>query len=154
MIVLETPKGWTGPKVVDGLQIEGTFRAHQVPVTDLRTNPEHLKILEDWMKSYRSEELFDDTGTPIPELRELAPKGQRRMGANPNANGGLLLKDLHLPDFRSYAVDVPKPGVVVSEATRVLGKLLRDVLKLNRDSHNFRIFGPDETSFQSPGGSV
>ena len=146
MIVMETPKGWTGPKVVDGLQIEGTFRAHQVPVTDVRTNPEHLKILEDWMKSYRPEELFDDNGTLIRELRELAPKGERRMGANPNANGGLLLKDLHLPDFRSYAVEVPKPGVVIAEATRVLGKMLRDVLKLNKDGRNFRIVGPDETS--------
>jgi xylulose-5-phosphate/fructose-6-phosphate phosphoketolase len=146
MIVLESPKGWTGPKVVDGVQIEGTFRAHQVPVTDMRTKPEHVKILEDWMKSYHPEELFDENGVLIPELRELAPKGTQRMGANPNANGGLLLKDLRLPDFRSYAVDVPKPGVVISEATRVLGNMLRDVMKLNRDSHNFRVFGPDETA--------
>jgi xylulose-5-phosphate/fructose-6-phosphate phosphoketolase len=146
MIVLDTPKGWTGPKVVDGVQIEGTFRAHQVPVTGLKTNPEHLKILEDWMKSYRPEELFDEKGAPVAELRELAPKGIRRMGANPVANGGLLLKDLRLPDFRDYAVDVPKPGVIVSEATRVLGNMLRDVLKLNATPNNFRIFGPDETS--------
>jgi xylulose-5-phosphate/fructose-6-phosphate phosphoketolase len=146
MIVMETPKGWTGPKVVDGVQIEGTFRAHQVPVTGMKTNPEHLKILEDWMKSYNPEQLFDEHGAPIPELRELAPKGERRMGANPVANGGLLLKELRLPDFRDYAVDVPKPGAIVSEATRVLGCVLRDVLKLNAGSSNFRIVGPDETS--------
>ena len=145
MIVLKTLKGWTGPKVVDGLQIEGTFRAHQVPVTDL-ANPEHLKILENWMKSYRSEELFDERGSFIAELGDLAPEGQRRMGANPNANGGLLLKDLRLPDFRKYAVDVPKPGTIIAEAARVLGELLRDVLTLNADAHNFRVFGPDETA--------
>ncbi|HMD49916.1 MAG TPA: phosphoketolase family protein [Bryobacteraceae bacterium] len=146
MIVMETPKGWTGPKVVDGVQIEGTFRAHQVPVTGMKTNPEHLKILEDWMKSYGPDQLFDEKGAPIRELRELAPNGTRRMGANPVANGGLLLKDLRLPDFRDYAVDVPKPGVIVSEATRVLGNMLRDILKLNAASNNFRIVGPDETS--------
>ncbi len=146
VIVLETPKGWTGPKVVDGLAIEGTFRAHQVPVADVRSKPEHLRILESWMKSYHPEELFDENGALIPELRELAPKGAHRMGANPNANGGLLLKDLHLPDFRDYAVDVPKPGAVIAEATRVLGKFLRDVMKLNQESRNFRVFGPDETS--------
>jgi len=145
MIVLESPKGWTGPKVVDGLQIEGTFRAHQVPVTDL-SNPEHLKILEAWMKSYRPDELFDDRGRLIPELANLAPKGERRMGANPHANGGLLLKDLRLPDFRKYAVNVPKPGVVIAETTKVTGEMLRDVLTLNESSRNFRIFGPDETS--------
>jgi len=146
MIVMDTPKGWTGPKVVDGVQIEGTFRAHQVPVTGMKTNPEHLKILEDWMKSYGPDQLFDEKGGPVPELHDLAPKGTRRMGANPVANGGLLLKDLHLPDFRDYAVDVPKPGVIISEATRVLGNMLRDILKLNADSKNFRIVGPDETS--------
>src|SRR6202049_3426997 len=144
MIVLESPKGWTGPKVVDGVQIEGTFRAHQVPITDL-SKPEHLKILEDWMKSYRPEELFDECGWLIPELAELAPKGQRRMGANPHANGGVLLKDLRLPDFRKYAVEVSRPGTVIAEATRVLGEMLRDVLTLNTEARNFRIFGPDET---------
>jgi xylulose-5-phosphate/fructose-6-phosphate phosphoketolase len=146
MIVMVTPKGWTGPKVVDGVQIEGTFRAHQVPLTDLATKPDHIRILEEWMKSYRPEELFDDDGRPVRELTELAPKGQRRMSANPNANGGLLLQDLKMPDFRTYAVAVPQPGTVTSEATRALGDMLRDVLSLNRDAHNFRIFGPDETS--------
>ena len=146
MIVLQTPKGWTGPKVVDGVEIEGTFRAHQVPLSELATKPEHLKMLEDWMKSYRPEELFDDRGAFIPELQELAPKGPRRMGANPNANGGLLFKDLRLPDFQAYAVAVPKAGNVTAEATRVLGYMLRDVMKLNAASHNFRVFGPDETA--------
>jgi xylulose-5-phosphate/fructose-6-phosphate phosphoketolase len=146
MIVLDSPKGWTGPKVVDGVQIEGTFRAHQVPLSELASKPEHLKMLEDWMKSYQPDQLFDDRGALIPELRELAPKGARRMGSNPNANGGLLFKDLRLPDFRHYAVEVPKPGIVLSEATRVLGNMLRDVMKLNRDSRNFRVFGPDETA--------
>jgi len=146
MIVLRTPKGWTGPKVVDGVQIEGTFRAHQVPLTDLATKPGHLKMLEDWMKSYRPEELFDAAGTLIPELQELAPKGKRRMSDNPHANGGLLLRDLKMPDFCDYAVDVPKPGTVVAEATRVMGKMLRDVMKLNADAANFRVVGPDETS--------
>jgi len=146
MIVLRTPKGWTGPKVVDGVQVEGTFRAHQVPLTDLATKPGHLKMLEDWMKSYRPEELFDARGTLIPELQELPPKGKRRMGDNPHANGGLLLRDLKMPDFCDYAVDVPKPGTVVAEATRVMGKMLRDVMKLNADAANFRVVGPDETS--------
>ena len=146
MIVLESPKGWTGPKEVDGVQVEGTFRAHQVPLSEIATKPGHLKILEDWMKSYKPEELFDEKGALIPELAELAPKGKRRMGANPNANGGLLLKDLRLPNFRDYAVDVPKPGTITAEATRVLGKMLRDVMKMNMESRNFRVFGPDETS--------
>jgi xylulose-5-phosphate/fructose-6-phosphate phosphoketolase len=146
MIVLRTPKGWTGPKVVDGVQIEGTFRAHQVPLTELATKPAHLKMLEDWMKSYRPEELFDAGGALIPELQELAPTGKRRMGDNPYANGGLLLRDLTIPDFTSYAVDVPKPGTIVAEATRVMGKMLRDVMKLNADAANFRVVGPDETS--------
>ncbi len=146
MIVLRTPKGWTGPKVVDGVQIEGTFRAHQVPLTDLATKPAHLKMLEEWMKSYQPEQLFDDNGTLIPELQELPPKGQRRMGDNPYANGGLLLRDLKMPDFSDYAVDVPKPGTVVAEATRVMGKMLRDVMKLNTPAANFRVVGPDETS--------
>jgi len=146
MIVLVSPKGWTGPKVVDGLQIEGTFRAHQVPITNFASKPAHIKILEDWMKSYRPEELFDDRGTLIPELAALAPSGTRRMGSNPHANGGLLLKDLRMPDFRDYAVPVPKPGTEIAEATRVLGKMLRDVMKLNSDASNFRVFGPDETA--------
>jgi xylulose-5-phosphate/fructose-6-phosphate phosphoketolase len=146
MIVMRSPKGWTGPKVVDGKQIEGTFRAHQVPVTDFASHPDHIKILEDWMRSYRAEELFDDTGKFIAELAALAPCGQRRMGANPHANGGLLLKDLEIPDFRRYAVDVPRPGAVNGEATRVLGGLLRDVMKMNEGARNFRVVGPDETA--------
>jgi len=145
MMVLRSPKGWTGPKVVDGKPIEGTWRAHQVPVTDLK-KPGHLKILEDWMRSYRPEELFDENGRFVAELAELAPKGDRRMGANPHANGGLLLRDLVMPDFRNYAVDVPKPGTENAEATRVLGGFLRDVMKLNAPSKNFRVFGPDETA--------
>jgi xylulose-5-phosphate/fructose-6-phosphate phosphoketolase len=146
MIILRSPKGWTGPKIVDGKQIEGTWRAHQVPVADLQTKPAHIKILEDWMRSYKPEELFDESGRFIPELAELAPKGDRRMGANPHANGGLLLRDLVMPDFRSYAVKVPKPGTENAEATRVLGGFLRDVMKCNSDAKNFRVFGPDETA--------
>jgi xylulose-5-phosphate/fructose-6-phosphate phosphoketolase len=146
MIILRTPKGWTGPKFVDGKPVEGTWRAHQVPVTDLNTKPEHLKILEDWMKSYRPQELFDESGKFRRELAELAPKGDRRMGANPHANGGLLLKNLLMPDFCDYAVKVPKPGTELGEATKVLGTFLRDVMKLNMDSKNFRVFGPDETA--------
>ena len=145
MIILRSPKGWTGPKFVDGKPVEGTWRAHQVPVDDLK-KPEHLKILEDWMKSYQPEELFDQNGRLIPELAELAPKGERRMGANPHANGGLLLKDLLMPEFREYAVDVHKPGVELAESTKVLGTFLRDVMKLNADATNFRVFGPDETA--------
>jgi xylulose-5-phosphate/fructose-6-phosphate phosphoketolase len=144
MIILRSPKGWTGPKMVDGLQIEGTFRSHQVPVTDLE-KPEHLKVLEQWMRSYRAEELFDENGKLEPELAALAPKGNRRMGANPHANGGLLLKELKMPDFREYAVKVAQPGKSVEESTRVLGRLLRDVMKLNQENANFRIVGPDET---------
>jgi len=146
MIVLRSPKGWTGPKVVDGKPIEGTWRAHQVPVADLQTKPAHIKILEDWMRSYRPEELFDEHGKFIPELAELAPQGDRRMGANPHANGGLLLRDLIMPDFRKYAVEVSKPGTQNAEATRVLGTFLRDVMKCNADAKNFRVFGPDETA--------
>ncbi|HUW50621.1 MAG TPA: phosphoketolase family protein [Sulfuricella sp.] len=145
MIILRSPKGWTGPKSVDGKPVEGTFRAHQVPVTDFVTAPKHLKTLEQWMKSYRPEELFDDNGRLMPELAELAPKGERRMGANPHANGGMLLRDLRMPDFRDYAVKVTKPGGVKAEATRVQGQFMRDVLKLNADARNFRIFSPDET---------
>jgi xylulose-5-phosphate/fructose-6-phosphate phosphoketolase len=145
MIILRSPKGWTGPKVVDGLPVEGSFRSHQVPVADLATKPEHLKILEAWMRSYKPEELFDSSGKLIPELAELPPKGNRRMGMNPHANGGLLLKELKLPDFREYAVKVEKPGTVIQESTRILGRFLRDVMKLNADNRNFRIMGPDET---------
>ena len=145
MIVLDTPKGWTGPKVVDGLKIEGTFRAHQVPLSDPRNNPQHLALLEEWLRSYEPETLFDSGGKLLAELAELAPRGERRMGSNPHANGGLLLKDLRLPDFRDYAVDVPAPGAVDGEDTRVLGTYLRDVISLNAATRNFRIFGPDET---------
>ncbi|HEX8882782.1 MAG TPA: phosphoketolase family protein, partial [Candidatus Acidoferrum sp.] len=145
MLILRSPKGWTGPKMVDGKPVEGTWRAHQVPITDL-SKPGHLKILEDWMKSYQPKELFDEQGKLIPELRDLAPQGDRRMGANPHANGGILLKDLVMPDFRRYALQVAKPGTQVAEATRILGELLRDVMKLNASARNFRVFGPDETS--------
>jgi xylulose-5-phosphate/fructose-6-phosphate phosphoketolase len=144
MIVLRTPKGWTGPKEVDGLPVEGTWRSHQVPMTDVRDNPEHLRVLEDWLRSYRPEELFDDEGRLAPELAGLPPSGERRMSANPHANGGTLLRDLVLPDFRRYAVDIGKPGTTSSEATRVLGSFLRDVVARNDD--NFRLFGPDETA--------
>jgi len=143
MLILRTPKGWTGPKVIDGKQTEGTFRSHQVPMGDM-DKPEHVTILEQWMKSYRPEELFDKTGKLSPELAELAPTGTRRMGATWHANGGMLLRELRLPDFRNYAVKVPQPGAIEGEATRVQGQFLRDVLKLNRNT--FRVFGPDETA--------
>jgi xylulose-5-phosphate/fructose-6-phosphate phosphoketolase len=143
-IVLKTPKGWTGPKVVDGLPVEGTWRAHQVPIDAARTNPGHLALLESWLRSYRAEELFDAAGTLLPELAALAPEGERRMSASPHANGGELLRDLDLPDFRDYAVPVAKPGDQMSEATRVLGDWLRDVIRANPS--NFRLFGPDETA--------
>jgi xylulose-5-phosphate/fructose-6-phosphate phosphoketolase len=146
MIIMRTPKGWTGPKVVDGKPVEGTWRAHQVPITDFASKPGHLKILEDWMKSYKPEELFDEKGKLIPELAELAPKGTRRMGANPHANGGLLLRDLAMPNFCDYAVPVSRPGTSIEEATRVLGKLLRDVMNMNTETKNFRVWGPDETA--------
>jgi xylulose-5-phosphate/fructose-6-phosphate phosphoketolase len=146
MIVLRSPKGWTGPKFVDGLATENSFRSHQVPLAELSTKPEHLKLLEEWMRSYKPEELFDDNGKLIDELAELAPQGERRMGANPHTNGGLLLKDLKLPDFRDYAVDVPTPGRVEAEATRVMGQFLRDVMKRNMENKNFRVMGPDETN--------
>jgi len=145
MIVLNSPKGWTGPKVVDGLQIEGTFRSHQIPLLVDSEHPGHLKLLENWMKSYKPEELFDKSGRLVAELAELAPKGERRMGANPHANGGLLLRDLLMPDFRKYAVNVPSPGSVEASDAHMLGGFLRDVIKLNREERNFRIFGPDET---------
>ena len=146
MIIMRTPKGWTGPKKVDGKPVEGTWRAHQVPVADFKGHLEHLQILEDWMKSYKPEELFDEQGKLVAELAELAPAGDRRMGANPHANGGLLLKDLTMPDFRDYALKVTKPGAEFAESTRILGKMLRDVMKLNADAKNFRVFGPDETA--------
>ncbi|MEA2685224.1 MAG: xylulose-5-phosphate/fructose-6-phosphate phosphoketolase [Actinomycetota bacterium] len=145
MIVLRSPKGWTGPAEVDGLPSEGTWRAHQVPLTNVRTNPDHLRALEDWMRSYRPEELFDENGALRPELAALAPVGNRRMGANPHANGGLLLRDLDLPDFRDYARVVKIPGETASEPTRVLGTFLRDVMANNLEAANFRVFGPDET---------
>jgi xylulose-5-phosphate/fructose-6-phosphate phosphoketolase len=146
MIVLRSPKGWTGPKEVDGKPVEDTWRAHQVPIDDMAAKPGHVALLESWMKSYRPEELFDANGRLRPEIAELAPAGERRMGANPHANGGALLQDLRLPDFTSYAVPVPKPGAARAEGTRVLGGFLRDVMKLNLEARNFRLFGPDETA--------
>ncbi|HVL07441.1 MAG TPA: phosphoketolase family protein [Acidimicrobiales bacterium] len=145
MIVLRSPKGWTGPAEVDGVPVEGTWRSHQVPLSKVRTNRDHLKALERWMRSYRPEELFDDLGRLRPELAALAPAGNRRMGANPHANGGALLHDLKLPDFRDYAVEVKAPGARSTEPTRVLGSMLRDVMRLNASRRNFRLFGPDET---------
>ena len=145
VLVLISPKGWTGPKVVDGKQIEGTFRSHQVPITDPATNPAHLRLLEQWLRSYRPQELFDEAGRLKPELRALAPKGERRMGSNPVANGGKLLRDLRLPDFADYALDVANPGTAGIGATHVLGRYLRDVVTKNTESRNFRLFGPDET---------
>ncbi|HEX3577062.1 MAG TPA: phosphoketolase family protein [Thermoanaerobaculia bacterium] len=144
MIILRTPKGWTGPKEVDGLKTEGSWRSHQVPFADLAKKPGHVKLLSEWMKSYKPEELFDANGTLLPELAELAPKGERRMGANPHANGGLLLRDLRMPDFRKYAVEVKKPATSLNEATRIAGGFLRDIIKDNPE--NFRIVGPDETA--------
>jgi xylulose-5-phosphate/fructose-6-phosphate phosphoketolase len=146
MIVLRTPKGWTGPKQVDGLQAEGSWRSHQVPFSQMAEKPEHVALLEQWLKSYRPQELFDAAGRLLPEIAALAPEGRRRMGANPHANGGELLRDLRMPDFRGYAVAVPKPGGVEAEATRVLGGFVRDIFKLNKDARNFRVFGPDETA--------
>lgn len=145
IIILKTPKGWTGPKEVDGKEIENTFRAHQVPIIVNKDNPKNLKLLEKWLKSYRPEELFDENGTLKQELKELAPVGNRRMGSNPNANGGKLLKDLRTPDFRDYEVKVTVPGSTMAQDMVEAGKYLRDVIKLNKENHNFRIFGPDET---------
>jgi xylulose-5-phosphate/fructose-6-phosphate phosphoketolase len=144
MIILRSPKGWTGPKEVDGQKTEDYWRSHQVPMGNM-SKPGHVKVLEEWMRSYRPEELFDESGRLIPELAALAPQGEKRMGANPHANGGVLLRDLKMPDFRDYAVDVPRPGSVQAEATRVMGEFVRDVMKLNLESRNFRIVGPDET---------
>ena len=145
MIILRTPKGWTGPKEVDGQKAEGYWRSHQVPFAEMATKPEHIQLLEQWMKCYKPEELFDENGAPIPELAELAPKGVHRMSANPHANGGLLLKNLHMPDFRDYAVEVTDPGQALGEATRVMGYLLREIMQFNKDTRNFRVMGPDET---------
>ena len=145
MIILKSPKGWTGPKFVDGQPVENHFRSHQVPLSDVVNNPKHLKQLEDWFKSYRPEALFDKQGRFLSELADLAPKGERRMGANPHANGGILLKDLHMPDFRNYALDVSERGKMGNGDTRVLGEFARDIIKLNEAQRNFRIFGPDET---------
>ncbi|MEI8248251.1 MAG: phosphoketolase family protein [Lentisphaerota bacterium] len=146
MIIMRTPKGWTGPKEVDGLPVENTWRSHQVPLAELATKPGHLKMLEEWMKSYKPEELFDKTGRLIPELAALAPKGNRRMGANPHANGGQLMHDLKMPDFRKYAIDVQSPGTVTAESIRSMGAFVRDIMKLNWERRNFRVFGPDETA--------
>ncbi|NJM20373.1 MAG: phosphoketolase family protein [Richelia sp. RM2_1_2] len=146
MIILRSPKGWTGPKEVDGQKTEDYWRSHQVPLSNMAAEPAHVQLLEDWMKSYQPEELFDQNGKLISELAELAPTGNRRMGDNPHANGGVVLRDLKMPDFRNYAVEITEPGKTIAEATRVMGKLLRDVMKLNLDSRNFRLFGPDETA--------
>ncbi len=146
MIIFRTPKGWTGPKTVDGIPIENTFRSHQVPLSGLKENPEHLQLLEQWLLSYKPDELFDEKGKLRSELAELAPKGDRRMGANPHANGGVLLKALRMPNFRDYAVEIARPATEIAEATRVMGYFLRDVMQANQDSHNFRVMGPDETA--------
>lgn len=146
MIVLRSPKGWTGPKEVDGLKVEGFWRAHQVPIANPRGNPEHLKLLEHWMSTYEPDKLFDSNGRLVPELQALAPAGDRRMGANPHVNGGVLKRELKLPDFRAHAVEVTAPGNAVAEATRELGKFLREVVELNAEARNFRIMGPDETA--------
>lgn len=146
MIVMRTPKGWTGPKTVDGLKTEGFWRSHQVPITDMAKKPEHVALLEEWMKGYRPDELFDANGALRPELAALAPQGERRMSANPHTNGGVLLKDLRMPDFREHAIEVPEPGGVTAEATRVMGGFLRDVMTRNEATRNFRVMGPDETA--------
>jgi xylulose-5-phosphate/fructose-6-phosphate phosphoketolase len=146
MLIMKTPKGWTGPKFVDGKPVENTWRAHQVPFSEVRENPEHLALLEEWMRSYKIEEIFDKRGHLRDDLAELAPKGNRRMGMNPHSNGGLLLKPLRLPYFRDYAVEVPTPGAVEAESTRVLGKFLHGVMQANLDAKNFRVVGPDETA--------
>jgi xylulose-5-phosphate/fructose-6-phosphate phosphoketolase len=146
MIVLRTPKGWTCPPEIDGKRTEGSWRSHQVPMGEMHENPDHVRILGEWMRSYRPEELFDETGRLVPQLAELAPRGERRMSASPHANGGLLLRDLRLPDFRDYAVEVPSPGSATAEATRVMGGFLRDVMRMNLESRNFRLFSPDENN--------
>jgi len=146
MIILRTPKGWTGPKVVDNLKTEGSWRSHQVPLSELAQKPEHIRQLEAWLRSYRPEELFDTEGRLIEELQTLAPTGTRRMGANPHANGGILIKQLRIPDFREYAIEVAQPGQIKAESTRIMGNFLRDIMRLNLKTHNFRVFGPDETA--------
>ena len=146
MIILRSPKGWTGPKEVDGKKTEDYWRSHQVPLSNMAAEPDHVKQLETWMKSYKPEELFDGNGQLITELAELAPEGHLRMGDNLHANGGILLRDLKMPDFRDYAVDLKEPAEIKAEATRISGKFLRDVMKLNLESRNFRVFGPDETA--------
>ncbi|RAM49993.1 MAG: phosphoketolase [Hapalosiphonaceae cyanobacterium JJU2] len=154
MIILKSPKGWTGPKEVDGKKTEDYWRSHQVPFGELASKPEHLKLLEEWMQSYKPQELFDENGKLHPELAELAPQGHQRMGDNPHANGGILLRDLKIPEFRDYAVDVSKPGTNIAEATKVMGKFLRDVMRENLQSQNFRIFGPDETESNRLGAAL
>src|SRR5262245_14630081 len=146
MIVLRSPKGWTCPPEIDGKKTEGSWRAHQVPMGEMRENPEHVRILERWMKSYRPEELFDERGRLRPEIAALAPEGERRMGANPKSNGGSRLRDLDLPDFRAYEVPVKSPGASDAEATREMGRFLRDVMKRNHEARNFRVFSPDENN--------
>lgn len=146
LIIFKTPKGWTGPKIVDGLQVEGSWRSHQVPLSNLGSSPEHLKMLEEWMKSYKPEELFDEEGRLFANIAKLAPEGLKRMSANPHANGGLLLHELKMPDFKQYAIEVKSPGTTVAEATKVTGNFLRDILKLSAKERNFRLFGPDETA--------
>jgi xylulose-5-phosphate/fructose-6-phosphate phosphoketolase len=146
LVILRSPKGWNGPKEVDGKKVEGFWRAHQIPIPAVRENPTHLRQLEEWMRSYRPEELFDQSGRLMQDIAELAPNGNRRMGLNPHANGGLLRRELRLPDFRTYAVTVTSPGAPQAEATRIVGAFLRDVMKLNATNRNFRLVGPDETS--------
>jgi xylulose-5-phosphate/fructose-6-phosphate phosphoketolase len=146
MLIMRTPKGWTGPKFVDGKPVENTWRAHQVPFSELREKPDHLKLLEDWMRSYKPEELFDQHGALLPEIANIAPKGRRRMGMNAHANGGLLLKPLKLPNFRDYEVKIEERGAEDVESTRVLGHYLHGVMQANMKEKNFRVFGPDETA--------
>jgi xylulose-5-phosphate/fructose-6-phosphate phosphoketolase len=146
MIILRSPKGWTCPKEIDGKRAEDSWRSHQVPMGEMHEKPGHIKILDEWMKSYKPEELFDANGRFKAELAELAPKGERRMSANPHGNGGLLLRDLRMPDFRKYAIEIKKPGATDAEATRAMGKFLRDVMKSNMESKNFRLFSPDENN--------
>ena len=146
LIILKTPKGWTGPKTLDGKPVEGTFHSHQVPIMDPATNPAHLKLVEKWLRSYRPEELFDPSGKPAPQAMAICPRGANRMGWNPHANGGALLQDLHMPDYGQYAVAVPAPGGTKAENTKILGSLLRDVFRDNQAARNFRLFCPDETT--------
>src|SRR5207249_3231184 len=142
--ILRTPKGWTGPKEVDGKKVEDSWRSHQVPFSDMATGEGRVQLLEQWLKSYRPEELFDENGRLLQQLRELAPTGDRRMSANPRTNGGLVRRDLRMPDFRDYAIEVPAPGSVTAEAMTPLGKFFRDIMKLNLEARNFRLFAPDE----------